>query len=717
MLDKEIVSVKNFKGLFLQGTDPVDITALGAVDGNILSYAKQSNTPLDNAFDINNLIFQKNGGLRTRNGFKDYIQASHTATPFTVSGIIVGMWAITNLNGVEYTDRWLILAYNSADNTGRFYDTQVPVTATNPVMAIVGMKYAFVINAFSRMYISPWEAWASPLTGTNGFIWLYNGLYQARMAGGVFPSIGTFAVTATAGGNATPGLHFASVLFETDSGFRTQIIMNHDVTPLTVTTTTANATMSFANIPVGAAGSGVTKRHILISKIVVNNNGQGFRGYEPFIAITINDNTTTTATYANPDSALVDSGQDYIYKNTNIRSQVSMAQYGNRLVYLGSRVYGGGYYPYLQDTIAVSDPNTPEHVYDLLGFTGERNILLIGEGYVGNVMTGFEQNGAFYIFKDSSTHSIIDSPDDDPSTWPINLIDAGKGAYPLGAALVGPNPSGFLSGGAFIVGSHGISYFNGRHSEYTLTENIWDKFAFTSITSLKWSHLVIDPIRKIIFWKYGDPTNAGDVNNFCHTLDYFEGITPDKIKISKWADIPNSVEVPFNFPNVILRKPGTYGTEGGSLHFNTNYPLLTVVFHNTDTPTGATNLAIIYSESILKDDRGVAIPWLYETGYSPNDNGEIYQFSNLRMRLTNNYDALLTTPGSPDIGIEFGILDDINYTTLASILAPGNTPKKFKTVPINAQAEQIRLKISGQSRVFIQQLVLFGSKVGLDRPR
>lgn len=709
MLDKEIVSVKNFKGLSLQGADPTE--------GYALTRVRQGNIPFDYALESVNLYYQKNGSIRTRDGFEKYVSSADVATPFTALGNVTGLWQITNLQGVEYTDRWLILTYEAGSNTGRFYDTQVPVTATNPVLSIVGMKYAFVINAFGRMYISPWSAWADPLGAPNGDIYLYNGLYNARRAGCAPPAIGTFGVTATATGNCTPGLHFISVLFETDSGFRSSIIIGHDTTPLPVTTTTANATMSFANIPVGAAGTGVIRRHIIVTKIVVNNNGQGLYGYEPFIAVTINDNTTTAATFTKPDSALVDSAQDYIYKNIYIRAYTSMAQYGNRMVYLGGRELTGAAFPVQKDTIAVSDPNVPEHIWDINGFPGERNTLLIGEGYVGNVMCGLEQNGIFYIFKEYSTHSIVDNPEDDPANWPVSLVNAGKGAYPLGIALIGPNPSGLISGGAFIAGSHGISYFNNQHSEYTLTENIWDNL-IPNIADIKWSRLIVDPSRKLIFWTFGDPL-VSDFINVCKTISYYDGLSPDKIKISEWSGITFNNGIGVTTAGISIRSPGSYGTVTPSYYFNTNYPLLTLAYrYPTDSRiyifSEASSIADGYFTDITKAS---AIFWYLTTGYTPNDNGEIYQFSNLRMRTTVNYDATVLNPGNQDIAISFGILDDTSMVTLPSIINPTTTPKKFLTIPINAKAEQIRLKLSGTNRVFIQQLVLFGSKVGLDRPR
>lgn len=729
MIDRNPLSIKDFGGLDWRGTD--------RIIGETLSRTIQGETPFDKALDIQNLIFLKNGGIRTRDGFEIYIKGENVPVGFTINGQVSGFWKINDLNGVAQTDRWLILSYNTSSGNGFLYDTGADgVTTINPVLTVAGMKYAFVINAFGRMYISPWEAWAQPLGdtaggGANNVVWLYNGKYNARKAAGGPLTVGTFAVAAAAGGNCTPGVHLVSVLAETDSGFITAVPIGHSGAPLTVTTTAANATMNFTNIPVGAAGTGIIKRHIIVTKVVVNNNGQGLLGYEPFFAVTINDNTTTTSNFTKPDSALVDSAKIYANENLHnsiIRSYVAMAPYGSRMVYLGSRNSGTAPFVYLlHNSVAISPPNRPEEIGRAAVPIEDVNVTFIGANFSGAVMTGTEINNTFYIFKEDSTFSVDDNPDEDPASWPVNLVDAGKGAFPFAVASIADNPSGLIADGAIVLGHHGISFFNGRHSQVNISENIWDRFAFDSLLDAQWSQILIDPVRKIAFWKIGDPLFSS--KTYIYTIDYKKGFDPETVKFGRWQH--GSWGLTPAFPWLALREGYTSGTVGATNVFDVHYPLLVCPFNLGTSSTTANTLYLVSEASVTGDGQTTnpslsrAIDWYLETGYTPNDDGELYQFSAIRVRGVTRYVSTFNTPGNPYITLEYGVLDDttLNKITLNDDLILGNTfvagnvPKKFETRKMNAKHEQIRIKVSGSNRTFLSQLILFGRRAAEDRPR
>ena len=694
MLDQNPLSIKIFNGLFASDVDPT------------FGIYAQGDIPFSNALDMSNLDFLKKGGIRTRRGFEGYI-----ANPFAITGTVQQIWQINNLNGISYNDRWLILAWDGTN--GRMYDTGVTGPATNPVLNLVGMKYAFVINAFGRMYISGWSDWAVPLLSPTFWIYVYNGSYNARLAQGEPPTLGTFTAAVAAGGYCTPGIHDISVVYETDSGYRTLIAFDG---PQTVTTTSANATINLTNIPIGPTGT--VKRHIVMTRVIVNPSnvaGYRFEIYEPFYVLTIDDNTTTTGSISIADTGLLDSAKIRVNGVTGlagdeisstIRCCVSMAVFGNRMVYIspvpnatpGSLSNNAHY-------INISPPDLPEDV-NASAYLGAPSRLAIGISYGNKVMAGAELNGVFYVFKDTSTWALSDNGDD-PSTWKPSLIDAGKGAYPYGVALIGTNPANLLYGKLLVAGNHGISLFNGSFDVLSLTEGIWDNYTFAD---LKWSKIVVDPLRKKAFWKIGDPASS---RSFCLFVDYILGLNINQLRFGKW-DFPAFGNYTLNFRDIALRSPGTYGNSGvsGTGCFDAKYNLLV-------TPATYSGQLVLVSESLSKWDGketlgGITIPisWYYETGYTSNNDGERYTFSRIRLR------ALLDYPssGSPDITLQYGILDDTSLNLIGTV-TPGLTPKKYLTQSMNAEGEKIRIKVSGNSEVYIQYLGVFAAQKALDRPR
>lgn len=719
---KDVVTVKNFKGLDIRDTDPIV--------PEYLSKVVQGETPFDAALGMSNLNFLKKGGMRTRNGFTNYLECSKITDNFVLAAgeIITGIWKIENLNGNAQVDRWLILTWDGT--TGNMYDTGSDgVTTTNPVLSVTDMKYAYVVNTFGRMYIAPWVAWGVPVYSLgNSGIYLYNGLYNGRHAGSPHPVSGTFAVTATPGGNCTPGIHFASVLFETDSGYISACDAAHLAAPLSVTTGTGNDTMSFTGVPVGIAGYGIIKRHIIVTKIVVNDNGQGLLGYEPFFAVTLSDNVTTVATFDKPDSALVESAKDYIQGPTAFLAFASMAPYGARMVWMGGRdtsIVAGSVH--LGNKVSVSPPNRPEQCSSFAETDpGDPSVTLVGEGYPGLVRGGLEQNGIFYVFKDSSTFSFTDNPEKDPVEWPIDEVDAGKGAYPYGIGLVNSSPSSFISDGAILVGDHGISHFNGRHNDIALSEKIWDNSDFdTNEYRYRWSQVVVDPNRKIAFWRVGDPADPVD---YIYTLDFKNGLLAETVKFGRYDNISMLSGITMNVPFIALRSPRTAGTQVLS-SFLLHYPLLVIPYKNAAVPRNVTlaseciypwDGAINYDGGGPLENYQIEIPWNWESGYTPNDRGEIHNFSDMKLRAVIYHKTDATDPGDAFIVIQYAPLDEVTLTTIINNLVAGNLytgepPGKFLRVPINLIHEQIRLKLSGTNRIFLQQLTLFASISADDR--
>lgn len=716
-LGKNPLVVKEFKGKLLTDLDQTDFF-FG------FGEARQIEIPFEYALESVNLEYLKKGGLRTRSGINRYVfHNAQVERPMQ-------MWKIDNLNGLQQTDRWLFLTWDGV--TGRMYDTQ-PGALVNPIMTLAGMKYAYVLNAFGRMYITPWEGWATPLGdaaggGANNWIWLYNNLYNARLAGCAPLAPGALAVAAIAGGNCTPGLHLVSLIYETDSGARSRPDTAHITAPLQVTTTAANATINITNMPVAPAGSGIITKHIIISKVVVNYNNQGFLSYEPFIVKSVT-NATVNTTYGaaggeGPDSGFVDSAKDWVLSQDIIRSCVSLAIYGNRMVYLGFRKTGGatGNNEPNNDMIAVSRPDLPEQV-NFPGLTlglAPRNLLVIGQDYSGKVMAGGELNGTFYVFKEDSTFGFVADDEKDPVEWPKPaLIDGAKGAFPFGVAKVGNNVGINYDGAILVAGNHGVTYFDGRFAQRSLAEGIWDEY---DITALRWTKILIEPIRQLIFLRFGDPDSLildehHQVNNKIFVGNYYYGIDITSIRWGSWKyELGYGDSVIVSIPDIDLRLPGTLGNDGAvGTQFNTPYSLLCIMGRLEVAPN-LWNFRI-YSESRQGSDfEGEAYSeypsWIYETGYTPNKSGELYTFGPMKIRARSG----IGMPPTTILQIDKASMDSILYDTVIQLGVAAN-PARYYSINLNHYGERVRLRLSGLNRMTIEELILEMKETSEDRTR
>ncbi len=697
---KNPIVIKEFKGELL-----TDVTFASGVGQD---QYRQSQVPFEYSLNNENLFYAKKGGLYTRPG----VDVLNPLALTGLTGAVKQFWRIDNLNGVDYQDRFLIFTWDSVN--GRLYDTN-PAVATNPLMVVTGMKYVYVINAFGRMYISPWSDWATPLA--NAYCWIYNDKYAGagngvRLTMVQEPIPGAMAVAAAATGTdpaCTAGLHLVSVVFETDSGFLSTCPTSHIKAPLQVTTTTANGKINVTNIPTfpGVAGSWpaatVIARHLIMSKVVVNFDQNGFDSYEPFIVATINDNTTTSFSIHIPDSGMVNSAKDLINQSqSGVRTHVGMAIYKGRMVWLGSRSFTGGDTFGLVNSVTYSPINRPEQLRNVLN-DGLR--VVVGADFSGRVMAGAELNGTFYIFKEDSTFAHIADDQSDPTDWAQpSLVDAGKGAFPNGIATVGNNPSNLMDNYILVAGNHGLSLFNGAYSQNSLADAIWEKF---NTVSLRWIKVVVDPIRKLMFLRFGDPIAAeGSVSgpkSYIYFADYYYGL--QNLRWGKFV-FPNifGTSTPAWAYDILLRQPDS----GISSNYIALYSLLTTLVHSI------IGYDAIYSETVLRADYSLTptdIPWKYETGYTPNNQGEIYECGPVKLR------ANIRSNNTPfPVTIKKSTIDKSALDTVG-ILSVNSDPAKYYSLPMNELSEQIRLEVSGAGAILIQALILFMNQSALERPR
>lgn len=714
-LDKSPLVIKEFKGKLVTDVDPID-TTLGEID--------QSKVPFEYALDSVNLDYLKKGGMRTRNGIDKYVTIDVVGKP-------IQMFKIENLLNVAQTDRWLIIT-RDAGNILRLYDTQVALPATNPIYTSLNAnKYVAAINAFGRMYVS----FCSDYLAANsvGRVIVYTGAYNARLAKCPRPVVGAFAVAAAAGGYCTVGLHYVSVLFETDTGYISECPTAHLTTPLFVTTTAANATISINNLPVGAAGDGVIRRHIIITKVVINppalgNAAAGFMGFEPFIAKTINDNTTIATTFDSPDSYLVDSAKTYIENGISIPNCVNFGLFGNRMVYLATARFVAGA---PLNRLLVSPPNRPEQVNTAGGFRNIPKLLEdtistihVGQDFTGRVAAGYELNSVFYVFKEDSTFAIVEEEDKDPAEWedPV-LIDSGKGAFPFGIAKIGNNPSSNNDGTLLIAGRQGLSYFNGKFAQRSIAESIWDEYR---IEDLKWAKIIADPLRQTIFMRIGDftvddllPPHGANRNILIGNYYYGEDLTA--IRWGRWEYLVDHTGNPLlTIADIDFREPGTAGNDGGLTNYTSLHSLLCLLYR---IDIGAGNWHTkIYSEAIQDRDfltplgvAGVFPVWKYDTGYTPNKAGEVYNFGPVKIRVTVHAGGA-TGGVNTNVSIYKSKLDSSTWTLIGTF-SVDDFPGKYYSLNMNETGEHVKLRITGQNRVFIEALVLHTANIAQDRPR
>jgi len=245
--------------------------------------------PFDHDFDNLNTIFT-NKGEKTREGF---------ALDFTLAS--VRRFHIYKIEG--QADRLLIL-----DNTGKLFDSTDLVT---PILNIATMIDFSVATFFDRAYITPHNR----VTGiTAEKVYVYNGSGLARPAAGTPPSGFTItAVESAAAGNVEVGLHLFSVIFETDTGFFTapgpEIFTSHTVA-------NADKKVDLSGVAIGPAGT--IARHILVTKILIDYDGNQ-AGVSLFFVPNgkINDNVATIITVNFFDSSLVTTA-DYLVNNLSI---------------------------------------------------------------------------------------------------------------------------------------------------------------------------------------------------------------------------------------------------------------------------------------------------------------------------------------------------------------------------------------------------------------
>lgn len=719
MLDKLPIILKDFKGVNVPDANDLVFPDFG-IDNEIPSF--------EEAFEAQNIRFLKGGGFRTRESYQAYNGFSFV-TGFPVNVKITGFWPVRNLKGVEYTSRFLFLTWDAV--TGRLYEANGSTVTL--LLTVTGMKYAFVINAFERMYISPWgPAWGQPLPGSNVYVW--NGDYVPRLAqGSPLDRTGapaTAVANSASAGNVTPGTHLFDVVYETDTGFITSMYNALSATPggtpvLQPLSLVCNGNqVTVSNIKTGAAGSGIIKRHILMSKLVTNYDNTGWLGWIPYFAYTINDNTTTTVTFDKPDAGLVEDAS-YLLDATEgaIRACTTMSVLNGRMVYYGLDPKTAPALVVLEapTSALISPPGDPERV-DALNTDNSR--LLIGRSFPGRVNTGLEFRGINYTFKETSTFAFREEIDKDPAEWNVDEISSGIGAYPLGASKIADKPSSIIDDLILVAGPCGIYPFTGSYPSVSSSLGWW---GLETLTDLKFINLFIDPNRKLIYATLGDTYGTpAQLKDYMWVGDFSKGFSYGDIRWSK--DILTTLLIN-GTPYVTEFRPSgrfllrkSLGTRVNNLFI----PSIIDILPSTDGVTIISEIGgdVITAGGIFESPLVTKLV----TGYTPNDLGDLFTFNAVRIRaLTSLRDQDGNSAGDGSIDIGFFKLDDtavIPQKNESFGTAPGKSLTIGLTPPVT---EKIKISISTtgtngalantHTKVWLDKIVLFGARRAEDRAR
>jgi len=400
--------------------------------------------PPDHFVDAINIDYI-DSGFKSRNGIEPWIPARST-----------GERDILRIYAFSTDDNQGLL---SLDTNGDIYFVVPSIPSSTFVLHVDNMTdFGFVsINGFA--YISP--STNDSEQGIDGeFVYVYDGTSSpARKAAGVGPvnADGALAAANSAtAGNVEAGIHIFGVVYETDSGFLTQI------GPDTLPTVTApgNKKVDLSNIPVSPS-SFVVARHIVASKLIDPTLYTGdTRGYELFFVPdgAINDNTSTTLTVNFFDSELLESAAHLLEILSEIPAGGGLGTYHNRMIVwaIGGEDYSLAY---------LSSPGEPEAINAVDGLiTLPRN--------TKGITQCSEYRDILYVFKIDECNAYSDNGDV-PSSWQQTIIDSEIGCAKHGMARMGEGYSTNIEY-LLLASWQGVFIFNGTFQRPEFSYKIED---------------------------------------------------------------------------------------------------------------------------------------------------------------------------------------------------------------------------------------------------
>lgn len=394
--------------------------------------------------------------------------------------------------------------------------------------AITNMTDFAFVSITGHAYISPSSS--SNLGGLTGeFVYFYDGggVNMMRHAAGVAPTNADGALAAAnsaTAGNVQAGIHVFGVVYETNSGFLTQI------GPDTLATVTATGTKSvdLSNIPIFSGGGGtlVIARWLVASAFInaIDYTGDP-RQYQLFFIPggVINDNTTTTLTVNFYDASLDEDASYLLDIKPTIPAVSGLGTYHNRMIAWDSVDYG-------INIAMVSYAGEPEAIDAVSGLI---EVPLEGTG----ITYCQEYRDVLYVMKFNRMIAFTDNGDV-PTSWPSADIDQGLGCGKNGLSIVGDNGGGTNIEFLIMINEQGIYTFSGILNVPELSWKIKDYWASLTILNINVGQIgaFTDPLHQMLY------IVIPELNTIL-VGDYSDGLDQINIKWSKWefANAPTCI--------------------------------------------------------------------------------------------------------------------------------------------------------------------------------
>jgi hypothetical protein len=333
------------------------------------------------------------------------------------------------------------------------------------------------------------------------------------------------------------------------------------------------------------------------------------------------------------------------------------------------------------------------------------------DGVPVDILNGKELRGSYFIYKENTTFTTREDPGTPPNEWRVDIVDSGIGISPVGIAEVMANPGGLVLDNIIVGGMSGLYVFSGSYSHMPLSYKLQGLLDSYSRGDIKYLRMAVDPIKRRLFVHVGDPSTGADGVRHLYVGDYYRGLDPQNIRWSEWVfTIP-----PRDTPVVVDTLAFSIDPNNASA----NRPNMTVVINDTHNILYEIREDLVPAwdfEDYSDTSEGLPIAWAFETGFTANQNGYLFTFTNILLRMI----LKIVTP-------------TIDPTTVSVTITPmdtttsgtPNTTKTIEAAPAKLYnfhlgdyvAEKIRVRVSGTNAMFLNKLVLWVSEKGKTRPK
>lgn len=449
------------------------------------------NTPLDHFQDCENIKFIGNSSFGTRDGIGI---SQDVAVPLSN---VKRIYNYPTFDG----NTLIVLTLDEITNIGTIYHVKDSTTVFGPILTKQDMTdFAFVPFA-GRAYISPFTSFTvgdlfQEKGLQNEFLYVYRGDGTAATKAAGAALTGSMTVANGAAGHTDFGLHLFGFVSETDTGYLSPPGL------LTQFTTAPLNSVSFGSVDV-SPDPHVVRRHLVATPVLPTFNGD-LTGYQYFFvpdAIIQNNTDLFLNNISFYDADLLEDASHLFDNYSEIPAGANLSLYHQRLV-LGSTFDD-------INTLLVSQVGEPEAINTITG--------LIATPPDSNPVTNHQElRDIMYVFKRARTLSYTDNGDD-PSTWPLVIIDNALGTPVHGVGTV--LDTGSSSVDYLIVCTYqGVSLFNGKFQTPELSWKIEAYWKALERNDFRLIQIVNASIQKEIYIVL--PTNKILSGNYSLGFDY-----------------------------------------------------------------------------------------------------------------------------------------------------------------------------------------------------